>query len=210
MADEDVLEGAVNREELDRFKTRHPAFAAAATPLQKTLEQALNRTAQPTPDQPVPVQSAVFFLGHQAADDFFDIVLLAVHGYGMGALKLLRPLYERVVTALYLMKHPNEVDDFNGYGDVHAHRFVRRAEKDGVNLAAVMSKEQLAGIQDAHKRVRARFTDSRGGERGSWTKLNLEALAEKVDLGKLYSPCALWPTMQIHSTRAGLDARLRA
>jgi hypothetical protein len=48
------------------------------------------------------------------------IVLLATHGYGIGAMKLLRPLYERVVSALYLMDHPDEVRDFADYADIHA------------------------------------------------------------------------------------------
>ena len=42
----------------------------------------------------------------------------------------------------------------------------------------------------------------------SWTELRLDELARKVGLEKFYASCALWPTMQIHSTRAGLDARL--
>jgi len=42
MTDEDALEGAVNRQELDRFKARHPSFAAAATRLQEVLERGLN------------------------------------------------------------------------------------------------------------------------------------------------------------------------
>jgi hypothetical protein len=99
MADEDVLEGAVNREELDRFKARRPDFAASASRLQATLDRGLNRRLETVEGKPVSVQMAVFGLGHQVADDFFDVLLLAVHGYGMGAVKLLRPLYERVVTA---------------------------------------------------------------------------------------------------------------
>lgn len=42
MVNEDALEGAVNREELDRFKARHPSFAAAAPRLQEMLGRALN------------------------------------------------------------------------------------------------------------------------------------------------------------------------
>jgi hypothetical protein len=47
--------------------------------------------------------------GHQAVDDFYDIVLLAAHARGFGAMKLLRPLYERVVTALHLMRNGGDV-----------------------------------------------------------------------------------------------------
>jgi Family of unknown function (DUF5677) len=207
MAD-DALEGAVNRDELDRFKARHPSFAAAATRLQEMLDRALNRPLQPVAGTPTLLQSAIFFLGHQAADGFFDIVLLAVHGYGMGALKLLRPLYERVVTALYLIKYPNQVNAFDAYGDIHAGRFVNRAKKDGLDLSAAPA-EWLREVEKAYEAALPSFTDAPGRVRGSWTELNLEALARKVGLETLYAPCALWPTMQLHTTRAGLDARLR-
>ena len=43
-------------------------------------------------DKPAPLRFVVFFLGHQAVDDFWDIVLLAAHARGFGAMKLLRAL----------------------------------------------------------------------------------------------------------------------
>lgn len=67
----------------------------------------LSRRLELVQGKPASVQTAVFAVEHQVADDFFDIQLLAVQGYGMGAVKLLRPLYERVVTALYLIKYPD-------------------------------------------------------------------------------------------------------
>ncbi len=208
MANDDVLEGAVNRGELVRFKERHPRFAAAATRLQDALDRALNRRLELIQGKSVSVQSAVFGLGHQVADDFFDIVVLAVHGNGMGAVKLLRPLYERVVTALYLMKYPYEVNAFNVYGDINVGRFIRRAQNDGLDLSAAPA-EWLTDVEKAYAAALPLFTDAKGRIRSSWTTLSLEALAQKVGLEKLYGRCALWPTMQIHSTRAGLDARLR-
>lgn len=208
MAGEDALEGAVNREELDRFKARHPHFAAAATRLRDALDRALMRRLDLIQGKSTSVQSAVFGLGHQVADDFFDIVLLAVHGNGMGAVKLLRPLYERVVTVLYLIKYPNEVDAFNAYGDINVGRLIRRVQNDGVDLAAAPD-EWLTDVEKAYETARPRFTDARGHIQGSWTKLSLDSLAQKVGLEKLYGLCALWPTTQIHSTSAGLDARLR-
>jgi hypothetical protein len=208
MLEEDVLEGAVSREELDRFKKRHPEFAGAATRLQTVLDRALNRRLHLMPNKPDSVQSTVFAIGHQAADDFFDILFLAVHGYGMGAVKLLRPLYERVVTALYLMKHPSEVSDFNDYADVQAHQIVSRAKQDGVDLSPVATDEQLAQIEDAYKHSRSRFVSRKGRPRGSWTSLRLDVLARDVGLEQLYGACALWPTMLIHSTRLGVETRM--
>ena len=126
----------------------------------------------------------------------------------MGSVKLLRPLYERVVTALYLMKYPDEVTAFNLYGDINVGRFIRRAQNDRLDLSAAPAG-WLASVETAYEAALPMFTDSKGRVRGSWTKLSLEALAQKVGLEKLYGRCALWPTMQIHSTRAGLDARLQ-
>jgi len=126
----------------------------------------------------------------------------------MGAVKLLRPLYERVVTTLYLIKCPDEVSAFNDYGDILVGRFINRAKADGQDLSAA-PPGWLADVERAYQEARPKFTDARGRLRGSWTELSLEALARKVGLEKLYGQCALWPTTQIHSTRAGLDARLR-
>jgi len=158
MGEDDVLEGAVNRVELDRFKARHPHFAAAATRLQEALDRALNRRLDPMQGKSASAQSAVFGLGHQVADDFFDIVLLAAHGNGMGAVKLLRPLYERVVTALYLMKHPDEVNAFNVYGDINVGRFIRRAQKDGLDLSAAPA-EWLTDVEKAYEAALPLFTE---------------------------------------------------
>ena len=69
----------------------YPTFATTATRLQEALNGELIRRLELVERKPALVQTAVFALGHQAADDFSDIVLLAVHGYGMGAVKLLRP-----------------------------------------------------------------------------------------------------------------------
>jgi hypothetical protein len=46
----------------------------------------------------------VFYLGRVAADDFSELLILSGNGYGIGALKVLRGMYERVVTAAFIMK----------------------------------------------------------------------------------------------------------
>ena len=104
-AEEDLLSSDACREELEHCKGRHPDLSGALARLQATLQQALCRELQVTPDTRA-LQIAIFGLAHQAADDFYDVVLLGTHGYGIGAQKLLRPLYERVVSALYLIEHP--------------------------------------------------------------------------------------------------------
>ena len=69
---------------MEHCKARHPHLNGALARLQTTLQQALCRELQVTPDKRVR-EIAVFGLAHQAADDFYDVVLLGTHGYGIGA-----------------------------------------------------------------------------------------------------------------------------
>jgi hypothetical protein len=54
----------------------------------------------------------IFYLGRMAIDDFGEILTLAGNGRGFGAYKIVRGMYERVVTALYMEKNPAEARPF--------------------------------------------------------------------------------------------------
>lgn len=54
----------------------------------------------------------IFYLGRTAADDFGELLVLAGNGYGVGALKILRGMYERMVTAAFLATKPSEARIF--------------------------------------------------------------------------------------------------
>lgn len=206
---DDPLEGAVSRVELDEFDRRHPRFRAALQRLQGQLEEAFVRVQAPRPDKPEQLQSVIFWLGHQAAADFFDILLLAVHGYGFGAVKMLRPLFERVVTVLYLIKNPAEVDAFNKYADIDAWHLFNWALVSSIDPATFMTADEVAEARAAYERVKGDFTPrKKHRERGTWSGKDLAARADDVGLKQLYGPAALWPTLHIHTTRVGFEACL--
>ena len=50
----------------------------------------------------------VFYLGRMAADDFGEICTLSGNGRGFGSYKIVRGMYERVVTAMYIAGKPSE------------------------------------------------------------------------------------------------------
>jgi uncharacterized protein DUF5677 len=54
----------------------------------------------------------IFYLIRTCYEDFMEIFLLCGNGYGIGAMKLLRGMYERAVTAEYLHKYPDKASDF--------------------------------------------------------------------------------------------------
>lgn len=51
-------------------------------------------------------------------EDFNEVLLLCGNGYGIGAEKLIRGMYERAVTLVYLHQHPEYADDFLDYHKV--------------------------------------------------------------------------------------------
>jgi hypothetical protein len=57
----------------------------------------------------------LFSLGLFCWDDYQEVLLMAAHGRGFGALKVLRGMYERTVTLAYLHKNPDESFDFYLY-----------------------------------------------------------------------------------------------
>src|SRR6266849_4455929 len=57
-------------------------------------------------------QRLVFFLGRLAVEDFMEILLLCGNGYGMAGLKLLRSMFEGVITGIYIARHHEEANAF--------------------------------------------------------------------------------------------------
>src|SRR3989442_13691806 len=90
------------------FSARHQRFLERFPDLKNALTTAFIRKGQASQ----PVDRVVFFYGRNCVEDFFQILLLCANGYGTGANALLRGMYERAVTAVYLSEHPDKTDDF--------------------------------------------------------------------------------------------------
>ena len=69
-----------------------------------------------------------FWLGQRFRQDFLE-VSSAINGYGAGATKILRSLYERAVTIEYLVQNPNKVDRFLQFAAIQENRAVEAALK---------------------------------------------------------------------------------
>src|SRR5258708_460699 len=57
-----------------------------------------------------PANNVIYLLSAVCLREFNEILLLASHRYGIGALKILRPMYERVIALKYIAKHPEEAE----------------------------------------------------------------------------------------------------
>ena len=107
-------------------------------------------------------------------EDYNEILLLSGNGFGHGALKTLRGIFEKLVVARYLELHPDAVYDFLDFHAVKAHKlhlddYLQRFDPDGAKL----NRFKVARKEGARKRLQP-----------SWTQTDFVSMAEEVGLGE--------------------------
>jgi hypothetical protein len=197
------------REEWASFATRNSEFAQRFDNLGKALDVAFTRTHQKLDL----TNRTIYFLGRTAAEDFLEIVLLVGNGYGIGAQKLLRGMYERAITARYLRKNPSEARKFLEYHKVSDRKFLKAVQssmKDGI-----FSKEQADQIEREFEEVKDQFMvpDCKKCETTrlnyTWSKIDFVSMARMDDdLWPLIVPAYYQPTREAHSTMGSIFSRL--
>lgn len=161
-------------------------------------------------------EKLVFYLGRIAADDFGELLILAGNGYGFGALKILRTLYEHVVTAAFIAKNPSEAEPFTNDSAIKKGKLWKRAVEWMPDIVERYTPAQLEGLENAYKEALSRYkatTCSKCGQpvtQEAWTRRDLETMAKAIDdnLAVLYGSCYLEPLCHSHATAFGLELRL--
>ena len=126
----------------------------------------------------------MFLLGRSAVEDFFEIWVLGGNGYGFGAMKILRTLFEKVATAGYLCNHPNEIQAFHDYGIVQYFKIIQRLKRTA-EFASLIPADSFSYLEPIHEKVKASFQEKKCSECGrgnspSWTKLDMYSLSQKA------------------------------
>ena len=159
----------------------------------------------------------VFGLGRIIADDFGELLTLSGNGYGIGAYKILRGLYERLVTAAYIAKNPSEARPFVEDDAIKKWKLWRQAIEVMPDLKASTPKEKIDSLEAEYKRVKTKRAESNCNKCGqpktqeAWIRVDLASMAKQADLNlsALYGACYLTPTFHSHATGFGLGARFR-
>jgi hypothetical protein len=167
------------------------------------------------------LQRLVFGLGRVCAEDFQQALVLCGNGFGIGALQVIRGMYERLVTAAFLINQPDKVDDFIDYHFVQRRKGLNilREIYDGDELAKLIPQERQDVIQREYEEVtrEGRFsepvckhTDKRK-PLSSWINIAMPGLALKAGRGlsDMYFLYYHRPTMMSHSTVGSVMARMR-
>jgi hypothetical protein len=136
-------------------------------------------------------------------EDYFELWVMSGNGYGIGAFKILRGLYEKVVTAGYLVNNPKEISKFVDYATIQSRRLLNRI-KEVPELRHGVPAETFRQVEVEYQRIKDIFEQTR-----SWTKLDIYSLSRKAgfDLHKFYVHGFMLPTQKIHTSLADLLER---
>lgn len=198
-------------EEWDDYAARNQLFLERYPNLKQALDTAFMRRLTASE----PIDRFVFGYGRLCCEDFMEILLLAGNGYGIGAIKLLRTLYEHAVTLSYLNKHQDELNIFYDWSYVTE----EKATKLLVNTFGKKFFENKnidpAEIKRRYLNVKDQFMIKDCKKCGtqklnhSWNKKSLVDMArESGPLKDLLIEAYYLPLAHAHSNLASLATRL--
>ncbi|HKO60135.1 MAG TPA: DUF5677 domain-containing protein [Pyrinomonadaceae bacterium] len=217
MMDEQPLQmGFANFEEWNRFNQRFPEYVQRYGSIDAMRGTVFQRRAVGAR-----VDRVIFGLGWSAFEDFQQINLLCGNGYGIGAMQILRGMYERVVVAAYLSRHPQDVDDFLDFDYVQRRKGLNNLRRlyQGNDLDRVVSPDRQREIEDEYQNAKrdGRFTEvlcdvcNKVRDTISWTRLSMPDLARRGgrELDIFLFPIYIKPTLLSHASLYSLMARMR-
>ena len=127
-------------EEWRDFGIRHAEFMRRFVNIEKAIALAFNRSWESNEL----LDRTLYLLGRLAIEEFMEILLLCANGYGVGAQKLVRGMYERAVTARYLRDHREEVDNFLAFHKVADHKLLKAVQATfGDGVCSRTQREQI-------------------------------------------------------------------
>jgi Family of unknown function (DUF5677) len=197
-----------NPDQWRAFGERNQRFLSAFDKLRSTLEQVFLRTL-PAPSK---IDRFVFAMGRLAVDDFMEILAMCGNAEAWGAQKLLRTMFERVVTLLWLQRDPTRLDDYLDFFWISEWKLLNAIET--TFEPGLVSPERVREVRERYEQVKARFQTMRCENCGharlsvSWSPKDLITMAREVDLKMFIVPAYYLPLAQGHPTMQGLLSRL--
>ena len=198
------------QEEWKVFLDKHPLWPEKYKLLTSTLTKIFIREITTIS----PADRVVFHLGRLCVEDFNEIFLLCGNGYGIGGLKILRGLYERVVTLGYISDNPNQAEPFLEYHHIQKGKMLIHAEKI-FDLEKDIGAEELKVAKENYKIYKNKFQEiackkcKTKRTMFSWSKLDTASMAKKIGIDGLYFPGFFYPTLHTHTTPTSLMARMK-
>lgn len=208
-----------NSKQQQLFCKRHRLFLEKLPDLRNLVNDAF---ARKTETLSATVDQLVYFLGISCAEDFGEILLLCGNGYGIGAQKILRGMYERAVTAYYLHSHPEETESFVDFGRIRHYQSMEELKKVLGNKIFENHPERRENFERAkeqYEKLKQKFMVSLCKKcktrrlNHTWSKLDFVTMAKSLK-NHLGNPMILKaaysePTQQSHATMLALLTKMK-
>jgi hypothetical protein len=194
------------------FDQRHPHWQGVMTRLHAVINLAFTRTHGVMAND---IDKFVYFYGNLVAEDFMELFLMAANGYGYGALKLLRPMFEHTVTLRYLHDNPDKLQAFMNYDAVQQYKLVKQFA-DTFGTDNPLSPETIANSEQRYAEVVEEFMVKCCNSKGCTNKrvnhtwgIDFVSMAKKADaIGKMIIQGYYVPMRHTHSTFSAMAVRL--
>ncbi len=115
-----------------------------------------------------------------------DVLLLCGNGCGLGAMKIVRGMYESRWTAEYLRRNPEEVEEYIDFGLIMSWRRYEWLRDNIPDQVKDLSPESVKKVEDGYNKVKDGFADKKGRIRDRWSKKSIRKMAEEIGCGKEY------------------------
>ena len=159
-----------------------------------------NRIIGALPKEMSPNQVVINLLARMTTTGWIELLILVGNGAGLGAMKIARGMFETAVTAEYLRRTPEEIEDYVEYGHVLDFKRIKL-------FPEAVSAEKARQIENEYNRVEPRF-EKDGRVRGQWNKHSIFDMAAKVEREQQYKiPYSLAASIH-HGNFEGMIAHL--
>jgi hypothetical protein len=163
------------------------------------------------------VEDICFHLGETCRTDFLEILFLAVNGYGIGAQKLLRGLFERALALEYIRQNPEKAEKFVRFAAIQEYKASKAAvEVVGIEQfnEAMPPENQFEEQEKRHQAIKGEFeqTDCKKCKTKklgiSWD-VDIKTMVDRVGepFGMLYFTCYVLANLHVHATLASVFQR---
>jgi uncharacterized protein DUF5677 len=102
---------------------------------------------------------ASFVLARLAIDEFSEMLVLASNGYGLGALKMLRSMYEKVVTSAYVAENPEVSRALVDSTWTHKWSLWKRLRKISSSAESGIDPAQIADLESKAADAQSRLNE---------------------------------------------------
>lgn len=195
------------------FDRRHPRWSEVLTRLWQSINLAFTRRQTMSE----PIEKFVYFYGNLVAEDFMELFLMAVNGYGFGAMKLLRSMYEHTIVLKYLHEHPDEFQAFFAFDRVQQRKLMYQVFD--IFGRDALPPEMIDDTERRFEEVREQFTVrccnvknctcTHNRVNHTWSRLDFVAMAKATgDIGKMLVNAYHVPLRHAHPTIRTMMERL--